>query len=176
NKNNVPIILLSTKKSVKSTHTLTITDTIDKPFKPATLFLIIDKYVDTKYLDAVTNKKFITPVWADFEHMDLKVIFETYSNKREKVIKILKLFPETINPQLEKIGALIKKRKTALLIQEFMSIRSSFLYFANSDTISNIDKIIMHLENSHMENVLAEYQNLCKKWSEISAEIEELIP
>ena len=56
-----------------------------------------------------------------------------------------------------------------------MSIRSSFLYFAKPDTISSIDKIIGHLENNHMENVSAEYQNLLKFWSNISAEIDELI-
>jgi len=149
---------------------------MDKPFKPATLFLIIDKYVDIKNSNTVATKEFITPVWADFEHIDLKVMFETYSNEREKVIKVLKLFPKSINPQLAKIDMLIRKKRKALLIKEFMSIRSSFLYFANPDVISSIDKIIGHLENDYMENVSAEYQNLCKKWSKISAEIEELIP
>ncbi|NLK16323.1 MAG: hypothetical protein GX311_08000 [Bacteroidales bacterium] len=175
NRNNVPIILLSTKNSAKNTSAVTIADTIDKPFKPATLFLIIDKYVDNINSDGIASKEFTTPVWADFEHIDLKIMFETYSNEREKVIKILKLFPESINPQFAKIDTLIRKRRAALLIQEFMSIRSSFLYFAKPDTISSIDKIIGHLENNHMENVSAEYQNLLKFWSNISAEIDELI-
>ena len=71
------------QKLSQNTSAVTIADTIDKPFKPATLFLIIDKYVDNINSDGIASKEFTTPVWADFEHIDLKIMFETYSNERK---------------------------------------------------------------------------------------------
>ncbi len=175
--NNVPIVLLSTKKTIdknKDTCGFTIADVLIKPFKPASLFLIIDKHINENNIAKIVNEEYRNPEWAYFKHIDLSILCKTYSKEKEKVIKVLKLFPGSITPQLEKIKKLFKKKNTSSLLEEMISIRASFLYFSKPEIISIFDNAITYIKSNDKEKALTEYETICDKWLDISAEIEKI--
>ena len=120
--------------------TLRFADNLFKPFKPASLYLIIDKFLaDTKH-GAQIEEVFIKPDWANFRYIDVQILCQTYSSQKDKVIKILKLYPEHINVQLQKIGSEFRKTDGKNLLEQFQSLRTSFVYFSGQEVVSTIDR------------------------------------
>ncbi len=175
--NNTPIITLTNKslgEKPESTSTFSFTDNLFKPFKPASLYVIIDRFLAEQQIEATAEEVFIKPDWANFRHIDVHILCQSYSSNKEKVVKILKLYPEHINLQLHKINSSFRKANVNTLLEDFQSLRTSFVYFAGKEVVSTIDKTIEFVEKGDFVSGKESLERLQKQWSFMADEIENL--
>jgi CheY-like chemotaxis protein len=169
-----PAISLTGKNAPEIGTTISFSDNLNKPFKPASLFLIIDKYLTEKETGLTEEELFTKPDWANFRHIDVRVLCQTYSCKKEKAIKILKLYPDHINPQLHKISQSFRNKKHSCLLEDFQSLRTSFIYFSGKEVVATIDKIIESIEKKEFVLGLNSFEQLKSQWSFMANEIENI--
>ncbi|MDY0280381.1 MAG: hypothetical protein RBR35_07455 [Salinivirgaceae bacterium] len=146
-------------------------DNLDKPFKPASLYLILDKHLLSSEERNEQEKEFVVPNWARFQYIDIRVLCQTYSCEKEKVVKILKLYPPYVQTQIESLKLLFEAQEMEQLYESFQTLRTSFLYFSKPEVMKIFDSIFEHIEKSDLDSGHNLFLLLKGKWAEMSKEI-----
>ncbi len=145
-----------------------------KPLNPAALFHRIDNFLES--LVPKNGKETLSlPTWALHPYLNLEVLCQNYQNNREKVVKILKLYLLQIETQFQRIEQMLKENNCQKINEEFISLRTAFLYFADKKILQELDQIKNELENATERKLLERKIKEAKKiWESIKLEIEEL--
>ena len=173
--NDVPCVTITPKnttdKNGKDIHAIAV-DNLNKPFKPASLYLILDKYLFSSHMESIDTEEFIIPKWAVFQFIDIRILCQTYSCDKDKVVKILKLYPHHVQTQLENMSSIFKTREVEQLYELFQSLRTSFLYFSKPEVMKIVDSIVEHIEKPDLDAAHTLFMLLKEKWVHMSNEIE----
>lgn len=173
----IPVVTMASKAHVEKIGkdlVIQAIDNLNKPFKPATLYFILDKYLAGNQDDSMNEDEFFVPDWAKFKHIDVRILCQTYSCEKEKAVKILKLYPSHVQSQLENINTLFKDKNGDQLHESFLALRTSFLYFSKPEVLEIFDSIVEHIANVDLEAGYSGFMALKKNWELMSGEIEKI--
>ncbi|HON19278.1 MAG TPA: hypothetical protein PK990_08960 [Salinivirgaceae bacterium] len=148
---------------------------LQKPFNPASLYHFIDSAIEQSQRKEPTEEINL-PAWAIQDNLNLRVLCQNFRNDREKVIKILKLYPAQIETHLVTIEQILLNKQNDQLINELQSLKTSLIYFAGEKVVSLIDQIRRHVEDNPYDstNIAQLLANFKNQWEAVQKQIQEL--
>lgn len=169
-KSNVYTVLLKNKNESEKNISNNFVY-LNNPFKPVALYLIIDNFLLPRQKNMDDKTQLTYPCWVNFKYLNIDILLNNYLNNREKIDRVLKLFPQQIDAQLTIIAELITKKNRSELIDETMSLSATFTYFAPEETTLIINNMYEYFAQDQIEKGEKQYEILLTKWEKIKTEI-----